>query len=74
MSQKVLELALEMRRADDKDHYANKRLKLAGDLFASSFRVAFMNLVRDIKYQLERTAVRGRKANIKTCSSGKCHF
>jgi len=55
-----------MRRADDKDHYANKRLKLAGDLFASLFRVAFMNLVRDIKYQLERTAVRGRKANIKT--------
>jgi len=66
MSQKILELSLEMRRPDDKDHYANKRLKLAGDLFASLFRVAFMNLVRDIKYQLERTAVRGRKANIKT--------
>lgn len=66
MTQKVLELALEMRRPDDKDHYANKRLKLAGDLFTSLFRVSFLNLTRDIKYQLERTAVRGRKPNIKT--------
>ncbi|GAB4314387.1 MAG: DNA-directed RNA polymerase subunit B [Promethearchaeota archaeon] len=66
MCQKVLELALGIRRADDKDHYANKRLKLAGDLFSSLFRVAFLNLVRDIKYQLERTAVRHRKPNIKT--------
>lgn len=66
MAQKVLELALGIRRPDDKDHYANKRLKLAGDLFSSLFRVAFLNLCRDIKYQLERTAVRGRKPNIKT--------
>ncbi len=66
MAQKVLELALGLRRPDDKDHYANKRLKLAGDLFSSLFRVAFLNLCRDIKYQLERTAVRGRKPNIKT--------
>jgi DNA-directed RNA polymerase subunit B len=66
MTQKVLELALDIRRPDDKDHYANKRLKLAGDLFTSLFRVSFLNLARDIKYQLERTAVRGRKPNIKT--------
>ncbi|WP_457558716.1 DNA-directed RNA polymerase subunit B [Candidatus Harpocratesius sp.] len=66
MTQKVLELALDIRRPDDKDHYANKRLKLAGDLFTSLFRVSFLNLTRDIKYQLERTAVRGRKPNIKT--------
>ncbi len=66
MTQKVLELSLGIRKADDKDHYANKRLKLAGDLFTSLFRVSFLNLTRDIKYQLERTAVRGRKPNIKT--------
>ncbi|MHA1698426.1 MAG: DNA-directed RNA polymerase subunit B, partial [Promethearchaeota archaeon] len=66
MAQKILELALEKRKPDDKDHYANKRLKLAGDLFASLFRVAFSNLCRDIKYQLERTAVRGRRPSIKT--------
>lgn len=66
MCQKVMELNLGFRRSDDKDHYANKRLKLAGDLFTSLFRVSFLNLTRDIKYQLERTAVRGRKPNIKT--------
>ena len=66
MAQKVMELNLELRDADDKDHYANKRLKLAGDLFTSLFRVAFTSLARDIKYQLERTAVRGRRPNIKT--------
>ncbi|MHA1847212.1 MAG: DNA-directed RNA polymerase subunit B [Promethearchaeota archaeon] len=66
MAQKVFDLTLDNRKPDDKDHYANKRLKLAGDLFASLFRVAFSNLCRDIKYQLERTAVRGRKPSIKT--------
>jgi len=66
MAQKVMELALVLREPDDKDHYANKRLKLAGELFTSLFRVAFLNLVKDIKYQLERTAVRGRAPNIKT--------
>ncbi|MCP4762280.1 MAG: DNA-directed RNA polymerase subunit B'', partial [archaeon] len=38
MTQKVMELVLEKRKADDKDHYTNKRLKLAGDLFTSLFR------------------------------------
>jgi len=66
MTQKIMELVLEKRKADDTDHYTNKRLKLAGDLFTSLFRVAFLSLCRDIKYQLERTAVRGRKPNIKT--------
>ncbi|MFX0100638.1 MAG: DNA-directed RNA polymerase subunit B [Candidatus Hodarchaeota archaeon] len=66
MAQKILELASNKRKPDDKDHYANKRLKLAGDLFSSLFRVAFNNLCRDIKYQLERTAVRGRRPSIKT--------
>lgn len=66
MAQKVMELAIGLRDQDDKDHYSNKRLKLAGDLFTSLFRNAFVSLARDIKYQLERTAVRGRKPNIKT--------
>jgi DNA-directed RNA polymerase subunit B len=66
MAQKLLELVLDRRKPDDKDHYANKRLKLAGDLLTSQFRVAFHNLCRDIKYQLERTTVRGRKPHIRT--------
>ncbi|MFX1577462.1 MAG: DNA-directed RNA polymerase subunit B [Promethearchaeota archaeon] len=66
MTQRLIELSVGRRHEDDKDHYANKRLKLAGDLLTSLFRVAFLNLCRDIKYQLERTATRGRKPNIKT--------
>jgi len=66
MAQRLIELILGRRAPDDKDHYANKRLKLAGELLASLFRVAFLNLCRDIKYQIERTAVRGRKPNIRT--------
>src|SRR5437773_1875280 len=60
----VLELSLGMRREDDKDHYANKRLKLAGDLMEDLFRVAFANLVKDLKYQLERSYARRRELKI----------
>ncbi|MFQ5814915.1 MAG: DNA-directed RNA polymerase subunit B'', partial [Candidatus Hydrothermarchaeaceae archaeon] len=66
MALRVLELALGTRDPDDKDHYANKRLRLAGDLMEDLFRVAFYNLTRDIKYQLERAVVRGKEPNIQT--------
>lgn len=66
MAQRLLELELDKREEDDKDHYSNKRLKLSGESLISLFRVAFMSLCRDIKYQLERTAVRGRTPNIRT--------
>ncbi len=66
MALRVLELALDKRGPDDKDHYANKRLRLAGDLMEDLFRVAFYNLTRDIKYQLERAVVRGKEPNIQT--------
>src|SRR2546425_1276942 len=45
-------------------HYANKRLKLAGDLMEDLFRVAFANLVKDLKYQLERSYARRRELKI----------
>ena len=66
MAQRLLELEAGVRIEDDKDHYANKRLKLAGDLLLMLYRVAFHALCRDIKYQLERVTVRGRKPNLKT--------
>ncbi len=55
---RVIELKLGKRKPDDKDHFKNKRLKLAGPLLADLFRVAFRNLCRDIKYQLERMGVK----------------
>jgi DNA-directed RNA polymerase subunit B len=64
MAEKIIELSLGRRKADDKDHYANKRLKLAGDLLASLFRVAFKSFCRDMKYQLERSYARRKDIKI----------
>ncbi|HIH44730.1 MAG TPA: DNA-directed RNA polymerase subunit B'' [Candidatus Methanoperedenaceae archaeon] len=66
MAEKCFELALGRRGADDKDHYANKRLKLSGDLMEDLFRVSFNRLARDIKYQLERANMRNRELNVST--------
>ncbi|MCC7569459.1 MAG: DNA-directed RNA polymerase subunit B [Candidatus Methanofastidiosa archaeon] len=60
MAERVIELALGKREEDDKDHYTNKRWKLAGELLKNLFRLSFIQLTRDIKYQLERTYARGR--------------
>ncbi|WP_455369408.1 DNA-directed RNA polymerase subunit B [[Eubacterium] cellulosolvens] len=55
---RLVELKLGRRGPDDKDHYANKRLKLSGPLLAELFRITFRNLTRDLKYQLERITIR----------------
>ncbi|MCI4357398.1 MAG: DNA-directed RNA polymerase subunit B [Thermoplasmata archaeon] len=64
MARTVLELHLKVRGEDDKDHYANKRLKLAGDLMEDLFRVAFTLLLKDLKYQLERSFARKKDLRI----------
>ena len=58
MACRVIELKLGRRKPDDKDHFKNKRLKLAGPLLADLFRIAIRNLCRDIKYQLERMGIK----------------
>ena len=55
MARSLLELHLGMRKEDDKDHLANKRIKLTGDLLDELFRSAFQSVMKDLKYQLERT-------------------
>jgi DNA-directed RNA polymerase subunit B len=52
---KLLELRLGWIEPDDKDHYGNKVIKFAGQMIADLFRTAFRNLIRDMKYQLERS-------------------
>ena len=64
IARSVLELKLKQRDPDDKDHYANKRISLAGDLMEDLFRVAFTSLMKDLKYQLERTITRKRKLRV----------
>jgi DNA-directed RNA polymerase subunit B" len=66
MAEACFDLALGRRRVDDKDHYANKRLKLAGDLMEDLFRISLNRLTRDVKYQLERASMRHRELSITT--------
>ncbi|MCH2349504.1 MAG: DNA-directed RNA polymerase subunit B'', partial [Candidatus Poseidoniales archaeon] len=63
----VLEMATTDKDPNDKDHYANKRVRLAGDLIEDLFRVSLQQLARDLKYQLERHHNRKRELKIGSC-------
>ncbi|MBT4407622.1 MAG: DNA-directed RNA polymerase subunit B [Euryarchaeota archaeon] len=63
----VLDMAISDKGPNDKDHYANKRVRLAGDLFEDLFRVSLNQLARDLKYQLERHHNRKRELKITSC-------
>ena len=54
MANRVLQLYLKWRPEDDKDHYANKRLRLAGDLIAEVFRDGLNSLVANMQNSLEK--------------------
>ncbi len=50
---------------DDKDNYANKRLKLSGDLLADLVRVNMKVLIGDLLYNFQRIVKRGKFPTIK---------
>jgi DNA-directed RNA polymerase subunit B len=52
----------------DKDNYANKRVKLSGDLMSELFRVNFGILIRDIQYSLQKVSKRKKFYSLKTIS------
>jgi DNA-directed RNA polymerase subunit B len=64
MAERSILVAYGKRKTEDKDHYANKRLKITGKLMEELFRYAFGFLVKDIAYQMERANVRGRKMSM----------
>jgi DNA-directed RNA polymerase subunit B" len=66
MAERCMEVACNKRDEDDKDHYANKRLKISGNLIEELFRYAMSFLIKDMKYQIERANTRGRKLQLKT--------
>jgi DNA-directed RNA polymerase subunit B len=49
----------------DKDHYANKRVRLSGDLLATLFRVNLGILIRDLQYSLQKSSKRKKFFSIK---------
>ncbi|MDP2946499.1 MAG: DNA-directed RNA polymerase subunit B'', partial [Nanoarchaeota archaeon] len=50
----------------DKDHYANKRVLLSGDLLSNLFRVNMNILLREIQHSLQKTVKRRKFYSIKT--------
>ncbi len=50
----------------DKDHYANKRVRMSGDLLTDLFRVNMNILVRDIQHTLQKVQKRKKFYSIKT--------
>ncbi len=66
MAERSSLVAYRYAKADDKDHYANKRIKLAGDLMEELFNNAFKFFIKDIKYHIERTTARGSKLSVRT--------
>ncbi len=64
MARKACKVANRLAREDDKDNYANRRIKFAGQLMEELFIYAFKFFTKDIKYQVERSSARGRKLNV----------
>jgi DNA-directed RNA polymerase subunit B len=58
--QKVLLLKQGKIKKDDKDHYQNKRVRMAGDLLEDLFRQNFRILVNDMLYIFQRGVRRGK--------------
>lgn len=68
-ARKLVELALGMIPVDDIDHYANKRIKLSGDLLELQLRFILtgrFGLIARIKYNYQKMAKRGKLPPIQT--------
>ncbi len=65
MMKKYISVANGEMETHDKDHYHNKRVKLAGDLMADLFRVNLKVLVGDLLYNFQRLVKRGKQPSIK---------
>ncbi len=50
----------------DKDHYANKRVRMSGDLLGDLFRINMNILLRDIQHSLQKVQKRKKFYSIKT--------
>ncbi|KAF6145425.1 hypothetical protein GIB67_032548 [Kingdonia uniflora] len=73
---RLLLCALGRRPEDDRDHYGNKRLDLAGPLLGGLFRMLFRKLQRDVRARVQKCVDNGQAVNLyniiiaKTITSG----
>jgi DNA-directed RNA polymerase beta subunit len=62
---RFLQVSKDGKTNTDKDHYKNKKLKMAGDLISDLFRVNMRVLVNDILYNFQRLVKRGKFQSVK---------
>eukprot|EP01080_Neovahlkampfia_damariscottae_P001104 gene1104-10618_t len=65
MVHRLLLGALNRRPLDDRDHFGNKRLDLAGPLLSSLFLSLFKKLTKEVENQLKRYVTEGRGFTVK---------
>lgn len=61
---KLLSTVLGRRLPDDRDHYANKRLDLAGPLVGNLFRQLFAKMAKNLRQKLQRSLNEGKELNV----------
>lgn len=64
MVNRMLQVALKRRPEDDRDHYGNKRLDLAGPLMAGLFRQLLRKLTKDVKATCRRILNAGGEIDV----------
>jgi len=64
MVHRLLLAALGRREVDDRDHYGNKRLDLAGPLLAFLFRGLFRNLMKEVRIYAQKFIDRSKEFNM----------
>ncbi|CAH8355207.1 unnamed protein product [Eruca vesicaria subsp. sativa] len=73
---RLFRCALGRNPEDDRDHYGNKRLDLAGPLLGRLFRMLFRKLTRDVRSYVQKCVDNGKEVNLqfaikaKTITSG----
>jgi DNA-directed RNA polymerase beta subunit len=66
MAEMTTEAAYGLRQFVDKDHLANKRIEMAGELLDHLVRTAFKNLFNDVRHQIVKTLSRRGIVKLKT--------
>lgn len=64
VTHRLLLCSLGRAEEDDRDHFANKRLDMAGTLLASLFRTLFKKLCKDVQQILQRGVDKGAAPNL----------
>ncbi|KAK7376096.1 hypothetical protein VNO78_34948 [Psophocarpus tetragonolobus] len=68
---RLLLCALGRRAEDDRDHYGNKRLDLAGPLLGGLFRMLFKKLTRDVRGYVQKCVDNGKDFNLQFAINAK---